>query len=31
LQVSSLVFVKEPGEKQVKSYYIPRSAYNVCI
>jgi len=31
LQVSSLVFVKEPGEKRVKSYYIPRSAYNVCI
>jgi hypothetical protein len=32
LQVSSsFVFLKEPGEKRVKSYYIPRSAYNVCI
>ena len=31
LQASSLVFVKEVGEKRVKSYYIPRNAYNVCI
>ncbi len=31
LQVSSLVFFKEPKEKRVKSYYIPRRAYNVCI
>jgi hypothetical protein len=31
LQVSSSVFVKEPGEKRVKSYYIPRSAYYACI
>ena len=31
LQASSLVFVKELGEKRVMSYYTPRIAYNACI
>ncbi len=30
MQASSLVFVRESGEKRVKSYYITRNACNVC-
>ncbi len=31
LQASSLVFVRESEEKKVKSYYIPKHAYGICI
>jgi hypothetical protein len=31
LQVSSLVFVKEMEEEKVKSFFIPKHAYDICI
>jgi len=31
LQASSLVFLREPEESKIKSYYIPKHAHNLCI